>query len=123
MEEELELWEGEKGHDHAAAVEKVRSRLPDDGVLYDLADQFRIFADSSRVKILYALYESELCVGAITQALGMTQSAVSHQLRLLRNAHLVKTRREGKSIFYSLDDDHVVTIMSQGLAHIRHTGR
>ena len=70
-----------------------------------------------------ALLEKELCVYDLTQALGMTQSAVSHQLRLLRNAHLVKTRREGKSIFYSLDDDHVVTIMSQGLAHIRHTGR
>ena len=73
--------------------------------------------------LVAALLEKELCVYDLTQALGMTQSAVSHQLRLLRNAHLVKTRREGKSIFYSLDDDHVVTIMSQGLAHIRHTGR
>ena len=118
MEEELELWEGEKGHDHAAAVEKVRAALPDDGILYDLADLFRIFADSSRIKILYALYESELCVGAITQALGMTQSAVSHQLRALKGAKLVKYRREGKTVFYSLADDHVVTILAQGMEHI-----
>ena len=118
MEEEFELWEGEKGHDHAAAVEKVRAALPDDGILYDLADLFRIFADSSRIKILYALYESELCVGAITQALGMTQSAVSHQLRALKGAKLVKYRREGKTVFYSLADDHVVTILAQGMEHI-----
>ncbi len=115
---ELEQWEGERGHDHAAAVAKVQEALPDDGVLYDLADLFRIFADSSRIKILYALYESELCVGAITQALGMTQSAVSHQLRALRQAKLVKYRREGKTIFYSLADDHVVTILAQGMEHI-----
>lgn len=114
----LEAMEGEVGHDHAAAVEKVRAQLPDDGVLYDLADLFRIFADSSRIKILYALYESELCVGAITQALGMTQSAVSHQLRALKQAKLVKNRREGKTIFYSLADDHVVTILAQGMEHI-----
>ena len=118
MEEDLELWEGEKGHDHAAAVEKVRSQLPDDDILYDLADLFRIFADSSRIKILYALYESELCVGAITQALGMTQSAVSHQLRALKQAKLVKYRREGKTVFYSLDDDHVRKIIGQGMEHI-----
>ncbi len=115
---ELEQWEGEKGHDHAAAVERVRQELPDDDVLYDLADLFRIFADSSRVKILYALYQGELCVGAITQALGMTQSAVSHQLRALKAAKLVKFRREGKTIFYSLADDHVVAILAQGMEHI-----
>ncbi len=115
---ELEQWEGENGHDHAEAVARVRQELPDDDVLYDLADLFRIFADSSRVKILYALYQGELCVGAITQALGMTQSAVSHQLRALKAAKLVKFRREGKTIFYSLADDHVVTILAQGMEHI-----
>ena len=95
----------------------ILSQMPSDPELERLSEVFKIFSDNSRLR------EKELCVYDLTQALGMTQSAVSHQLRLLRNAHLVKTRREGKSIFYSLDDDHVVTIMSQGLAHIRHTGR
>ncbi len=117
MDEEKEFLE-EGCHDHAAAVEKVSEELPDDDILYDLADLFRIFADSSRIKILYALYESELCVGAITQILGMTQSAVSHQLRTLKQAKLVKYRRDGKTIFYSLADDHVVTILAQGMEHI-----
>ncbi len=115
---DLDQWEGEKNHDHAAAVERVSAALPDDDVLYDLADLFRIFADSSRIKILYALYESELCVGAITQILGMTQSAVSHQLRTLKQAKLVKYRRDGKTVYYSLADDHVVTILAQGMEHI-----
>ncbi len=116
--EQQEIWEGERDHDHAQAVEQVKAALPDDDILYDLADLFRIFADSSRIKILYALFESELCVGAITQALGMTQSAVSHQLRALKQAKLVKYRREGKTVFYSLADDHVVTILAQGMEHI-----
>ncbi len=117
MDEERELLE-ERDHDHAEAVARVSAELPDDDILYDLADLFRIFADSSRIKILYALFESELCVGAITQILGMTQSAVSHQLRTLKQAKLVKYRREGKTIFYSLADDHVVTILAQGMEHI-----
>lgn len=116
--EEDELLTEEAGHDHDAEVEAVRTKLPDDDILYDLADLFRIFADSSRIKILYALYESELCVSAITQALGMTQSAVSHQLRALKQSKLVKYRREGKTVFYSLADDHVVTILAQGMEHI-----
>lgn len=118
MAEDREWMEGEEGHDHAEAVKKVRSELPEDDILYDLADLFRIFADSTRIKILYALYESELCVGAITQLLGMTQSAVSHQLRALKQSKLVKYRREGKTIYYSLADDHVVTILAQGMEHI-----
>ena len=101
----------------------ILSQMPSDPELERLSEVFKIFSDNSRLRIIAALLEKELCVYDLTQALGMTQSAVSHQLRLLRNAHLVKTRREGKSLFYSLDDDHVVTIMSQGLAHIRHTGR
>lgn len=117
MEEDV-LFTEEAGHDHDAEVEAVRAKLPDDDILYDLADLFRIFADSSRIKILYALYESELCVSAITQALGMTQSAVSHQLRALKQSKLVKYRREGKTVFYSLADDHVVTILAQGMEHI-----
>lgn len=113
-----ELREGDAGHDHTEAVRRVSAQLPEDDILYDLADLFRIFADSTRIKILYALYESELCVGAITQLLGMTQSAVSHQLRALKQSKLVKYRREGKTIFYSLADDHVVTILAQGMEHI-----
>lgn len=109
----------EEDHDHAQAVEQVSAKMPEDGALCDLADLFRIFADSSRIKILYALYESELCVGAITQLLGMTQSAVSHQLQTLKQSKLVKYRREGKTIYYSLADDHVVTILAQGMEHIQ----
>lgn len=109
----------EEGHDHARAVERVSTSLPEDDILYDLADLFRIFADSTRIKILYALYESELCVGAITQLLGVTQSAVSHQLQTLKQSKLVKYRREGKTIYYSLADDHVVTILGQGMEHIQ----
>ena len=106
------------GHEHDEAIERVSAQLPDDDILYDLADLFRIFADSTRIKILYALFESELCVGAITEILGMTQSAVSHQLRTLKQSKLVKFRREGKTIFYSLADDHVRTILGQGMEHI-----
>ncbi len=118
MEELPDILPGEVGHDHAEAVRRVSADLPDDDILYDLADLFRIFADSTPIKILYALYESELCVGAITQILGMTQSAVSHQLRTLKQAKLVKYRRDGKTVYYSLADDHVVTILAQGMEHI-----
>ncbi len=118
MEDRKDFIEEEEGHDHQALVEKVGAELPEDDILYDLADLFRIFADSTRIKILYALFESELCVGAITQLLGMTQSAVSHQLRALKQSKLVKYRREGKTIYYSLADDHVVTILAQGMEHI-----
>ena len=113
-----ELQRCEAAQDHTEAVRRVSAQLPEDDILYDLADLFRIFADSTRIKILYALYESELCVGAITQLLGMTQSAVSHQLRALKQSKLVKYRREGKTIFYSLADEHVVTILAQGMEHI-----
>ena len=105
-------------HIHEDIVEQVNQNMPDEETLYDLADLFRIFADSTRIKILYSLYEEELCVGAIAQLLGMTQSAISHQLRALKQAKLVKYRREGKTIFYSLADDHVVTILAQGMEHI-----
>ena len=99
-------------------VEKLQNELPDDEVLYDLAELFRVFGDSTRIKILYALFESELCVGDIAQVLGMTQSSVSHQLRLLKNSKLVKFRREGKAVFYSLDDDHVRSMIALGLEHV-----
>lgn len=105
-------------HIHDAAVAVVRTRMPGEDTLYDLAELFRIFGDSTRIRILYALFESELCVCDIAEALGMTQSAISHQLRALKNARLVKSRREGRSIMYALADGHVQTIINQGLEHV-----
>ena len=103
---------------HEDAVEQVRSQLPQDEVLYDLAELFKIFGDSTRIKILYVLFESEMCVCDIAQLLGMTQSAISHQLRSLKQSRLVKARREGKTVFYSLADGHVRTILDQGMEHV-----
>lgn len=105
-------------HVHEDIVRKVNAEMPDEEILYDLADLFRIFADSTRIKILYVLYASEMCVCDIAQLLGMTQSAISHQLRALKQSKLVKYRREGKTVFYSLADDHVVTILAQGMGHV-----
>ena len=103
---------------HESAVEQVRRQLPEDEVLYDLAELFKIFVDSTRVKILYALLESELCVCDIAKLMEVSQSAVSHQLRVLKGSKLVKFRREGKTLYYSLADDHVIRILSQGMEHI-----
>ena len=105
-------------HVHEDIVKKVTREMPGDETLYDLADLFRIFADSTRIKILYVLYGSEMCVCDIAQLLGMTQSAISHQLRALKQAKLVKNRRDGKTVFYSLADDHVRTIINQGMDHV-----
>ena len=101
-----------------AVLNRLQNDLPDDEVLYELAELFRVFGDSTRIKILYALFEAELCVCDIAQLLNLTQSAVSHQLRVLKNARLVKPRREGKTVFYSLADDHVRRIIAQGMDHI-----
>jgi len=109
----------ERIHVHEDIVRKVQETLPDEETLYDLADLFRIFADSTRIKILYLLFESEMCVCDIAQLLGMTQSAISHQLKALKQAKLVKFRREGKTVFYSLADNHVVTILAEGMDHIQ----
>ena len=103
---------------HEKTVEKVLRDMPDDETLYDLAELFKVFGDSTRVKILYALFESELCVCDIAQLLGLSQSAVSHQLRVLKSSRLVKPRRDGKTVFYSLDDDHVRSIIAEGMEHI-----
>ena len=103
---------------HRDTVDKVLRELPDDETLYDLAELFKIFGDSTRIKILYALFEAELCVCDIAQLLGLSQSAVSHQLRVLKASRLVKPRREGKTVFYALDDDHVRKIIAQGMEHI-----
>ncbi len=104
---------------HPEAIHRVREKLPQDEVLYDLAELFKIFGDSTRVKILYALLEAEeLCVCDIASLMDVTQSAVSHQLRVLKNSKLVKFRKEGKTVYYSLADDHVCRILSQGMEHI-----
>ena len=103
---------------HENVVKKVISEMPPDETLYDLAELFKVFGDSTRIKILYALFEAELCVCDIAQLLGLTQTAVSHQLRVLKANKLVKARKEGKNVFYSLDDDHVRRIINQGMEHI-----
>ena len=103
---------------HQDAVEQVRGLLPPDETLYDLAELFKIFGDCTRVKILYALLESELCVCDIAKLMEVSQSAVSHQLRVLKASKLVKFRREGKTVYYSLADEHVIRILSQGMEHI-----
>ena len=105
-------------HVHEDIVSKVNETMPDDEILYDLAELFKIFGDSTRIKILYVLFESEMCVCDLAQLLGMTQSAISHQLRALKQSKLVKYRREGKTVFYSLADGHVRAILDQGMEHI-----
>ena len=112
----VECWESCLAHEDV--VEQVRRTMPGEDTLYDLTELFRIFADSTRVRILYVLEESEMCVCDLAALLGMTQSAISHQLRALKNARLVKARRDGKTVFYSLADQHVKTILDQGLEHI-----
>lgn len=103
---------------HEHTVDRVLHGMPDEETLYDLAELFKVFGDTTRIRILYALFEAELCVCDMAQLLGMTQSAVSHQLRVLKGARLVKPRKEGKTVFYSLADDHVRKIIAQGMEHI-----
>ena len=102
-----------------ADIRRLQDDLPNDEVLYDLAELFKVFGDSTRIKILYALLEGELCVCDIAKLMEVTQSAVSHQLRILKQSQLVKSRRDGKSVFYSLADDHVYRIINQGFEHIK----
>ena len=99
-------------------VKKVLDSQPAEEYLYDLAELFKVFGDSTRIRILSALFESELCVGDMAQLLGISQSAVSHQLKILKDAKLVRFRRDGKIIFYMLDDDHVRTMLSMGMEHV-----
>lgn len=105
-------------HAHPETIEKIKAAMPDDDTLIDLSELFKVFGDSTRIKILSALGGGELCVCDISTAVGMTSSAVSHQLRILKNAGLVSFRRDGKTVFYKLADDHVTTILNQGLEHI-----
>lgn len=103
---------------HEDVVNRVKEQMPPEETLYDLAELFKIFGDSTRVRILWALDAAEMCVCDIAYLLGMTQSAISHQLRILKQANLVKSRREGKNVYYSFKDDHVKQIFEQGLSHI-----
>ncbi len=105
-------------HAHPETIEKIKAKMPDDDELIDLAELFKVFGDSTRIKILSALSGGELCVCDISTAVGMTSSAVSHQLKILKNAELVSFRREGKTVFYALADSHVNTMLEQGLEHI-----
>ena len=103
---------------HEDIINKVKEAMPEETKLYDLAELFKVLGDTTRIKILYALFESEMCVCDIAVLLGMSQSAVSHQLRILRQNKLVKFRKEGKVVYYSLADDHVKKIFEQGFDHI-----
>lgn len=104
---------------HPEAVGKAAQELPEDGTLYALAEFFRVFGDVTRIKILYALSKSELCVCDLAEIAGTSQSAVSHQLQILRSMRLVRCRREGKTVYYTLDDAHIFTIIDQGTEHIK----
>lgn len=103
---------------HEETVKKVKETMPEDGLIYDLAEFFKVFADSTRMKIIYALMEDELCVCDIANIVKTTQSAISHQLRILKQSKLVKYRKEGKVVYYSLDDEHIAQIVKKGREHI-----
>lgn len=105
-------------HHHTEVVKLVTGEMPQEEDLYDLAEFFKVFADTTRIKILYVLLKQEMCVCDIAQTLEMTQSAISHQLRILKQMDLVKNRRDGKTIYYSLADNHIVSILNQGMDHI-----
>lgn len=105
-------------HDHSELLKKIKKDMPEDELLQDLGDLFKVFGDTTRIKIMYALYEGEMCVCAISELLNMTQSAISHQLKTLKDANLVSARREGKEMYYSLSDEHVKSIIAEGFEHI-----
>ena len=114
--EGMEVCESCEVHENLLKI--VNEKMPEETELYDLAELFKVFGDSTRMRILFVLFEAEVCVCDLAEALNMTQSAISHQLRILKQNKLVKSRREGKSVFYSLADDHVRTIVDQGREHI-----
>ena len=116
LEEGMEVCESCEVHENL--LKNQKEKMPEETELYDLAELFKVFGDSTRMRILFVLFEAEVCVCDLAEALNMTQSAISHQLRILKQNKLVKSRREGKSVFYSLADDHVRTIVDQGREHI-----
>lgn len=103
---------------HEDIISAVRLKMPEEGNLFDLSELFKVFGDSTRIRILWALTEAEMCVCDIAALLGMTSSAISHQLRVLKQARLVRHRKDGKIVYYSLDDEHIRQIFDQGLTHI-----
>ena len=115
-EKEVECCDAVEVHENLLKI--VNETMPEETELYDLAELFKVFGDSTRIRILFVLFEAEVCVCDLAQVLQMTPSAISHQLKILKQNKLVKSRREGKSIFYSLADDHVRTIIAQGCDHI-----
>lgn len=104
---------------HKDIINNVKEHIPEEELLYDLAELFKVFGDTTRIKILCALFQAEMCVCDIAALLGMTQSSISHQLRVLKQARLVKFRKEGKVVYYSLEDNHIKQIFDQGLTHIK----
>ena len=116
IDEELECCDTTEVHQELLKI--VEETMPDEVELYNLAELFKVFGDSTRIRILFVLFEAEVCVCDLAEALNMTQSAISHQLKILKQSRLVKNRREGKSVFYSLADGHVRTIIAQGIEHI-----
>ena len=108
----------ESGQVHKEILDKIRPEMPPEETLYDLAEFYKVFGDSTRIRILYALLESELCVGDMVALLGLSQTACSHQLRVLKNSKLVRFRRDGKTVYYSLSDDHVRSIIETGMEHV-----
>ena len=107
---------------HESVVERVRATMPDEDTLCDIAELFKVFGDSTRTRIISALFEAELCVCDIAELLSMTKSAVSHQLRILRQTKIVKNRKSGKEVYYSLDDEHISEIFKTALEHLRENG-
>lgn len=118
MSNNIDLCQCKEVHDQV--VEKIKESIPDDTTVQKLSELFKVFGDGTRLKIIYALLQKELCVCDICEVVEMSQSSVSHQLRLLKTTGLVKYRKEGKTVFYSLDDEHVNSIFSVGLSHIKH---
>ncbi len=116
IDRDIECCESSEVHEELLHI--VKEQMPPEEQLYDLAELFKMFGDSTRIRILFVLFEAEVCVCDLAAALNMTVSAVSHQLKLLKQSKLIKSRREGRSVFYSLADDHVRTIVSQGMEHI-----
>jgi len=102
-------------------IDQIKKSMINDEVLYDIADLFKVLGESTRLKILYVLLKSEVCVGELSESLDISQSSVSHQLRILRQNDLVKFRKQGKTVFYSLDDEHVESLLNQSLEHLLHT--
>ena len=119
MSEDLNVCKCEEVHEYI--IDEVRQVMPQEEMLYDLAELFKVFGDTTRIKILYVLFSKEMCVCDIADLLGMTHSAISHQLRVLKQARLVKFRKEGKVVYYSLDDSHISQIFDCGLSHIQET--